>query len=541
VFDTPLDYQDDVIADYVWLAIDQRGVSYTMNNDKFMTGNGYDVGTEKDVPAVCNFTETNSELVLPFPGVHCDEIGASLANMTYAEQIQKVRDVVLRKGWGEEPSEDDARIILAILSEGRLPVDSVHGISIFNETYVRLLYRVVELEINLCVWSHRYELEAPDGKVYNLLSYVGTGELVKDMDQLRSAIGMNKLSVNGGSYGTAVAGAYATAFPNRVGRLLMDGVVPPDRLLVPFFESFSQGVFNVLQGIMTDCAQSVYQDFPEEERCPLAPGAQQKVINMINDKSNLARAAGVYSMFAEAAFDITLAPAAVNCAAVLYDGEVPPLLENDPLFENYSQVLQLCGATGPDPGEPHAVTPKFDRFGSEEDLASFIAAVDGMDIAGRLGEEAFVTWWRSQLQQYPFGVYRSVHVMAMVAAWPLYAQPLPPSGKAGVPALIVGNLHDAQTDYSGAQRMRENFPKSSLVTWQGYGHGTWSAGREPGTNETQVNNDNAIQACKEWSYQYLANGTLPPDGQVCMMDRPLILGPSAFSAVVGSKPELFSN
>jgi pimeloyl-ACP methyl ester carboxylesterase len=377
--------------------------------------------------------------------------------------------------------------------------------------------------MNLCVWSHRYELEAPDGKVYNVLSYVGTGELTKDMDQLRSAIGMSKLSVNGGSYGTTVAGAYATAFPNRVGRLLMDGVQPPDRLLVPFFDAFSQGAFAVLQGIMTDCAQSVYQGFPEEERCLLAPGAQQKITHMIKDKSDLARAAAVYSLFAGAAFKISQAPAAVNCAAALYDGEVPPLLENERIVENYAQVLQLCGVTGPDPGEPQPVTSA--GFGS-----SLIGAVYGMDIAGRLGEEAFVTWWGSQLEQYPFGVSRSVGVMAMVAAWPLYAQPLPPSGKAGVPALIIGNLHDAQTDYSGAQRMRENFPKSSLVTWQGYGHGTWSAGQEPGTNETQVNNDVALRACKEWSIQYLANGTLPPDGQVCMMDRPLILGASALSA-----------
>lgn len=80
--------------------------------------------------------------------------------------------------------------------------------------------------------------------------------------------------------------------------------------------------------------------------------------------------------------------------------------------------------------------------------------------------------------------------------------------------------------------MGENFPNSSLVTWQGYGHGTWSAGKEPGTKETQHENQVALDACKEWRVQYLFNGSLPRDGTVCRMSSPLILGPSAFEGLL---------
>ena len=48
------------------------------------------------------------------------------------------------------------------------------------------------------------------------------------MDVLRAALGEEKLTYLGKSYGTYLGTVYADLFPKAVGRMVLDGVVPPD-------------------------------------------------------------------------------------------------------------------------------------------------------------------------------------------------------------------------------------------------------------------------------------------------------------------------
>lgn len=59
------------------------------------------------------------------------------------------------------------------------------------------------------------------------LAFMGTREVAKDMDVLRSVVGDEKLSFAGFSYGTELGTAYAEAFPQRVRALVLDGAVDP--------------------------------------------------------------------------------------------------------------------------------------------------------------------------------------------------------------------------------------------------------------------------------------------------------------------------
>lgn len=60
-----------------------------------------------------------------------------------------------------------------------------------------------------------------------MLENIGTRDVVKDMDVLRSALGDDKLSYLGFSYGTRIGSAYAEAFPRNVRALVLDGAVDP--------------------------------------------------------------------------------------------------------------------------------------------------------------------------------------------------------------------------------------------------------------------------------------------------------------------------
>ena len=61
-----------------------------------------------------------------------------------------------------------------------------------------------------------------------LLAHVSTEDAARDMDVLRAALGEEKLTYLGKSYGTYLGTVYAELFPKHVGRMVLDGVVAPD-------------------------------------------------------------------------------------------------------------------------------------------------------------------------------------------------------------------------------------------------------------------------------------------------------------------------
>jgi pimeloyl-ACP methyl ester carboxylesterase len=62
----------------------------------------------------------------------------------------------------------------------------------------------------------------------NYLENVGTANVVKDLDLLRAALGDDKLTYLGYSYGTRIGSSYAEAFPQRVRAMVLDGAVDPN-------------------------------------------------------------------------------------------------------------------------------------------------------------------------------------------------------------------------------------------------------------------------------------------------------------------------
>ncbi len=63
-----------------------------------------------------------------------------------------------------------------------------------------------------------------------LLAHMTTLDTVRDMDLIRQALGASTISYYGFSYGTYLGQVYATQYPSRVGRFVLDGVVNPNRV-----------------------------------------------------------------------------------------------------------------------------------------------------------------------------------------------------------------------------------------------------------------------------------------------------------------------
>ncbi len=60
-----------------------------------------------------------------------------------------------------------------------------------------------------------------------LASHVSTTEAARDMDVLRAALGQEELHYLGASYGTKLGATYVELFPQRAGRVVLDGAMDP--------------------------------------------------------------------------------------------------------------------------------------------------------------------------------------------------------------------------------------------------------------------------------------------------------------------------
>ena len=60
-----------------------------------------------------------------------------------------------------------------------------------------------------------------------LLPHMTTEDVARDMDAIRAAFGVSKINYYAFSYGTYIGQVYATLFPDRVRRMVLDSVVDP--------------------------------------------------------------------------------------------------------------------------------------------------------------------------------------------------------------------------------------------------------------------------------------------------------------------------
>jgi pimeloyl-ACP methyl ester carboxylesterase len=57
------------------------------------------------------------------------------------------------------------------------------------------------------------------------LKFVSTANVARDMDLMRTKLGLDKMDYFGISYGTYIGSVYANMFPQNVGNMIIDGIV----------------------------------------------------------------------------------------------------------------------------------------------------------------------------------------------------------------------------------------------------------------------------------------------------------------------------
>jgi pimeloyl-ACP methyl ester carboxylesterase len=88
----------------------------------------------------------------------------------------------------------------------------------------------------------------------DLLAHVSTADAVRDLEQLRVALGEQRLSFVGYSYGTFLGASYAQAHPDRVRAVVLDGPVDPTMSARAVTLAQVRGFEHVLDDFLADCS-----------------------------------------------------------------------------------------------------------------------------------------------------------------------------------------------------------------------------------------------------------------------------------------------
>lgn len=320
----------------------------------------------------------------------------------------------------------------------------------------------------------------------DLAQHVSTAEAARDMDVLRAALGEERLTYLGKSYGTLLGATYAELFPQQVGRMVLDGVVAPDLTSDDIALGQAVGFERATRAWAQYCV--------EEGDCPLGDSVDEVMAGLRTflasvDASPLTRTGD------PSVPRLTEGWASIGIAQAMYDqGQWRFLLDAmaDAVEGDGEALLQLANSYAQrNPGGQYS-----------GNLLEAFNAVNCLDqsASGDLDERvAFAEEVTEQAPTWgPFLAWGSL----ICGVWPI-----PATGEArevtaagAAPVVVIGTTRDPATPYEWAVRLREQLASASLVTFDGDGHTAYTR-----SNECV---DDAVDA-------FYLEGTVPRDGLRC--------------------------
>ncbi|KKD05928.1 proteinase [Streptomyces sp. WM6386] len=319
-----------------------------------------------------------------------------------------------------------------------------------------------------------------------LLRHVSTVEAARDMDILRAALGDEKLTYVGASYGTFLGATYAGLFPDRVGRLVLDGAMDPSLSARRTNLDQTAGFETAFQSFARDCVQ--------QSDCPLGTKAGEVGSNLkaffekldarpiptgdVDGRKlgeSLATTGVIAAMYDEGAW------------AQLREALTSAMKENDG-----AGLLVLSDSYY-----------ERDADARYSNLMFANAAVNCLDLPAAFSSADQV---RDALPEFEKAspVFGEGLAWASLNCtyWPVGAtgEPHRITAKGAAPIVVVGTTRDPATPYRWARALAAQLSSARLLTYEGDGHTAYGRG--------SACIDSTIDA-------YLLRGTPPTRGKRC--------------------------
>ena len=284
----------------------------------------------------------------------------------------------------------------------------------------------------------------------SLLSHIDTIDAARDMDRIRQALGVDRISYWGLSYGTVLGAVYARMFPRHVQSMILDGAVDPTLPLATQARQEAPAIASSLSHYFTTCAATDCPLGPHPaaafdrlesslEREPLpAPGHGDSWPVTVGDLAT----ATLFALSVP-----TFAGTFSNALVAAEHGNGAPLRALSLEFE-----LDLNGTS--------LVGPQW-AYTCNDSTAHPSAGAAGRlarSVAGRYGL---------------IGAYAVTYTLGGCVSWPRPSRPVTGVRMTdGPPVMVIGNSGDPNTPHLAAAELASALGRARLVTWDGWGH-TW--------------------------------------------------------------------
>ncbi|MGA8850129.1 MAG: alpha/beta hydrolase [Aeromicrobium sp.] len=292
-----------------------------------------------------------------------------------------------------------------------------------------------------------------------LASHVSTAEVVRDLDILRALMGERTLDYYGASYGTQIGATYADVFPERVGKMVLDGAVDPS--LSKERQSFGQakGFQRALTAFLTWCVQT--------GQCPLGPdraAAEESVVALLDSLDRK-------PIETRGQRDLTKGSAVYGIAYGLYSRDLWTVLLNGldrATFGDGSVLLQLSDryfrrrsdGTYSDNGSQALYAVRCLDYPQAPTDAQISALIPSYERASPVFG-ATMAWSAAECQEWP--------AASDDPQLPIRTTDLPP-------IVVIGTTRDPATPYVWAKALVRQLDRSVLVTRRGDGHTGYGVG-----------------------------------------------------------------
>ena len=368
------------------------------------------------------------------------------------------------------------------------------------------LFRWISSTSRRCYKSSRWVLFGiGNSKYYNFLDYVGTGDLVRDIEQLRLSIaGVDTFDCYGVSYGTGVCSVYSATFPTSVRRVVLDGNIGSEPNVENFFNEVGIASNQIAYQLISMCER--LQGMSGEDP---TGGCKSRGREFATLYRELRLALGQGKVSATIG-EYTVTPPENSILSILQVGVFRDSGILDWLPKIFPTLWRLIDRDNE--AIVQAIREKcvfledsrdcwdpswFDSPMKDTDV------VRGLDYAGRYSFYTAAHLSKNIVTKYgPEEAAMAIAWSKGLFAWPAPAVPQVLGSRQDVKALIIGTLFDPATPFYNAKKMRDKFPGGVLVTYQGGGHGIQT--NSPGGEK-----------CQSLINSFLLNDTLPFDGSVC--------------------------
>jgi pimeloyl-ACP methyl ester carboxylesterase len=305
-----------------------------------------------------------------------------------------------------------------------------------------------------------------------LLPYMTTEDVARDMDSIRAAFGVSKINYYAFSYGTYMGQVYATLFPSRVRRMVLDSTVDPT------------GVW------YTD---NVDQDYAFQERIEAFFAWVAKYDGTYQLGSTTAQ---VQAAWYRARNQLLAHPVDGKIGADEFDDT---FLQGGYLEEFWPGLAQALSSYL-NSGKTADMIAQYEGIGTQnENEDAVYNAVQCSDVNWPRSWAYWTTDTEMIYEKAPFQAWDNAWVNAACAFWPVQgpAKPLQIKG-GGLPGILMlqGTL-DAATPYAGAQDAHKLLPSARMVVVEG------------GGNHGQSLEQPSNSCIEGYLNAYLATGSLP--------------------------------